>query len=77
MMTEDEVRFLEVPFQRLTVKPDEVILIKYPGRLTKDAHANVVDSAKRAFGTQRVVVLDVGMEVNVVKVEEKDDNGNS
>ena len=77
MMTEDEVRFLEVPFQRITVKPDEIILIQYPSRLTKGAHTNIVGYAREAFGTQRVVVLDASMEVNVVKVEEKEENGNS
>ena len=72
---EPEIRFLEVSFQRLTVGPDEVLVIQHPGHLSGLALRNLQEITERAFGKCHIVLLEEGMKIGAVKLEGQDDTG--
>lgn len=66
----NEIRFLEVPFQRLIIGPDETIVIIGPQHMSMKAQDTVLRQAKAAFGTDRVILLEETFKLGAVKIED-------
>jgi len=65
-----EPKFIEHPFQRVTVGDDDVIVVNAGTCLSQHAVDHLTDSLKRAFPGRRAIVLEQGMTLGVVAKED-------
>lgn len=66
----EQIRWLEQPFTRLDISPDDVLVLKFPGILSEEAVMRLKQTTAALFGTARVVLLEDGLEIGAVRMTE-------
>ena len=64
-----ELHFIEIPFQKINVKHDDLIILLVPDHLDKKAQENIKQSIKDKWPDlkNKVMVLEEGIRINVIK----------
>ena len=73
-MTEEEIKLIEVPFQKVSVKPGDVVVLMTDRVLSEMAVKNLTASMKEVFPDNKVTILPEGFKLGVMaKGEEAPD----
>lgn len=65
-----DVRFIESEFQRVCVGKGDVIILSYPGSLSRDAIGNIQKIAEQTFPGHKIIILEEGLKIGVVGASE-------
>ena len=69
-MSEVDVKFLEVPFQRVVIGDDDCIVLNCEQPLSLHAHEVLIKKAKRVFGIDRdIIVMSGGVTISAIAEE--------
>ena len=63
---DEEIRFVEVQFQRVSLGPTDVIILSWPRRMSDREHEWVQHAVERAFGKRRVLILEDGAQIGAM-----------
>ena len=62
----EEIRLLEGQFQRVTVGPDDIMIVSFPKALSGYERHRVCDRMESIFQGRRVLILESGIQVGVL-----------
>jgi hypothetical protein len=63
------IKFIEGEFQRVTINKNDIIIISYPGILSKQSTDNLKEQAQRIFPDNNILVLDNNMKIGAMSLD--------
>lgn len=63
---EPSVRLIEGNFSRIRVRAQDVVVVRSKFRLSQEQKKNITDVLRQIFPTNKVVILDEGLEIGVM-----------
>ena len=68
----EDITLLELPFQKVSVKPGDVIVLMTDRAYSIDACQNILKSTKHVFPDNEILILEEGLQIGVVEKGEED-----
>ncbi len=66
------VTFIEAEFQRVTIGPDDTIVLMHPKHISRQALHELEISTRRQFPGRKILLLEEGIKIGVLGKELKD-----
>lgn len=60
-------------FVKVEFKPDDVGVLKVPGRLSQEGHARIKAMWEKVMGGRKLLIFDSGLELGVLSLQDKSD----